>query len=219
MRKLKENRTVHIPCFLLPILILASCSFDYGNKETADKSQPDIVMENVEYVRVRSGDPVARFQAERAQRYEDRRLMELKNFSFEQFEKHSGDVNAYGRAGSAEIRTDTGDILMGGGVRIEVESEDIIIETKQLDWRDNERTLSGAQGEAVNILRANGTSFSGIDFFANARRRTWNFAGSVSGTYVHDDDDEDDSESRDDTAGMADYEAAGEPAAAGGLEL
>ena len=175
------------------ILLLASCSFDYGNQEGADKNQPDVVMDNVEYVRVRSGDLVARFLAERAERFEERQLMELRNFTFEQYEKQTGDVNAYGKVGSAEISIDSGDIKMDNGVRIEVESEDIIIQTKQLQWRDKERTLMGGREDTVNIHRENGTSFSGVGFFANARSRTWEFLGSVNGTYIHDEkeDDED----------------------------
>jgi hypothetical protein len=51
-------------------------------------------MENVEYVRVRSADPQARFQAERLERYEERRIIQLRNFSFEQFGNRGEDVNA-----------------------------------------------------------------------------------------------------------------------------
>ena len=176
---------------LLPMLIFASCSFDYGDKEGSDKSLPDIVMDNVEYVRVRSGDPLARFKASRAERYEERRVMQLRQLSFEQFEKQNGDVNALGKAGSAEFMIDTSDITMDDGVRIDVESEDITIETKQLEWKDNARILRGGTEEAVNIYRKNGTSFSGIGFVADARKRTWEFSEGVSGTYIHDDDKKD----------------------------
>ena len=174
--------------FLIIILPLAACSFDYGNEEGADKSLPDIVMNDVEYMRVRSGDPVARFMADQLMRFEERRVMELRTFAFEQFEKNSMDVNAFGSAGSAEVMIDSGDIRMDDGVRIEVESEDIIIQTKQLEWIDEAHTLSGGEHEPAIILRANGTSFAGIGFFADARRRLWDFTGGVSGTYIHDDD-------------------------------
>ena len=175
---------------LFLILLLASCSFDYGSQDEGDKSQPDIVMENVDYVRVRSADPQARLQAERAERYEERRIMELRNISFEQFGDHGNEVNASGRAGSASFEIDSGDIRMDDGVRIEVESEDIILETKQLDWKDNARILSGGSEELVNVFQENGTTFTGTGFRADARRRTWEFSGSVNGTYIQDDEDE-----------------------------
>jgi len=178
------------------ILVFAACSFDYGSQESAGSDQPDIVMEDVEYMRMRSGEPVARFMAEQAQRFEERRIMELRSFSFEQFEKNGTEVNAYGRAGSAEFMIDSGDVRMDDEVRIEVESEDIIIETKQLEWKDEARTLTGAPEEPTAILRANGTSFSGIGFFADARLRTWKFSGAASGSYIHDDKKEDEKDDK-----------------------
>ncbi|MDR1858813.1 MAG: LPS export ABC transporter periplasmic protein LptC [Treponema sp.] len=188
-----KKETKHIPllfalCSLL--FALCSCSFDYGNQGGADSGLPDIVMDNVEYVRVRSADPQARLQAERVERYESRRVMELRNFSFEQFGNRGEDVNAYGRAGNASFEIDSGDIRMGGGVRLEVESEDIIIETESLEWRDKPRTLSGGDEEEVYIYQENGTVFTGIGFHANARQRTWGFSGGAGGSYIHDDEEE-----------------------------
>jgi LPS export ABC transporter protein LptC len=192
-----------IPVF---ILFLISCSFDYGDQEGPDKNQPDIVMEDVDYVRVRSADPQARFQAERAERFEERRIMELRSFSFEQFGNRGEDVNAYGRAGSASIEIDSGDIHMDNWVRIDVESEEIAIETQWLQWKDKERTLSGGEENETNVYQENGTAFTGIGFHADARRRTWEFTGSVSGTYVHDDDEEEEESAAEETnadAGIA----------------
>jgi len=171
-------------------LLFANCSFDYGNTGGADKNQPDVVMENVEYVRVRSLDPQARLQAERVERYEERRVMELRNFSFEQFGSHGEETNASGRAGSALFKIDSGDILMDNGVRIEIDSDDIAIETARLEWKDKERTLSGGDSEEVRVYRENGTSFTGIGFQSNARSRSWSFTDTVSGTYIHDDAEE-----------------------------
>jgi len=179
-------------------LFIANCSFDYGNTGGADKNQPDVVMENVEYVRVRSLDPQARLQAERVERYEERRVMELRNFSFEQFGSHGEGINASGRAASALFEIDSGDIRLEDGVRIEIDSEDIAIETARLEWKDKERTLSGGESEEVHIYRENGTSFTGIGFQSNARSRSWSFTDTVSGTYIHDDDDADDNDSEED---------------------
>jgi len=115
--------------------------------------------------------------------------MKLRNFSFEQFDGHSGEVNAYGRAGRASYEIDSGDILMDDGVLIEVDSEDVVIETVRLEWKDKERALSGGPNDEVHVYRENGTSFTGIGFQSNARSRTWSFSDSVTGTYIHDDDD------------------------------
>jgi len=175
-------------------LLFASCSFDYSDQTGSDKGLPDIVMENVDYVRIRSADPQARLQAERVERYEERRVMELRNFFFEQFGNHGEDVNAYGRAGSASFEIDSGDIRLGSGVRIDIDSENLAIETTRLDWKDKDRLLTGGDEEEVNIYQENGTAFTGIGFHADARLRVWEFSGNVSGTYVHDDKEEDNAE-------------------------
>jgi len=176
--------------FFFFLFSLSSCSFDYGEQASGEKELPDIVMENVDYMRVRSADPQARFQAERVERYEERRIMELRNFSFEQFSNGGEEVNASGRAGSASVEIDSGDIRLDEGVRIDVDSEDLAIETTWLEWKDKARSLNGGARETVTIYQDNGTAFTGAGFYANARRRTWEFAGSVSGTYVHDDNDD-----------------------------
>ena len=182
-----------LPYSLLLLFLLSSCSFDYGNQEGLGDDQPDLIMEDVEYVRIRSADPQARFQAERLERYEERRIMELRNFSFEQFGNRGEDVNASGRAGSASVEIDSGDIRMDNGVRIDVDSEDLAIETRWLEWKDKERLLTGGEKEEVNIYQENGTFFTGTGFYADARRRTWEFSGNVGGTYVKEDDEEEES--------------------------
>ncbi|MCL2266018.1 MAG: LPS export ABC transporter periplasmic protein LptC [Treponema sp.] len=173
---------------ILLLFILNSCTFDYGDLDSSGRELPDLIMENVEYVRVRSADPVARIQAERAERYEQKGLMKLENFSFEQYGDHGRSVNVYGRAGHAEVEVNSGDILMDSGVWLDVESEDIMLETNQINWVDEQRLISSGEGEIVNIYQQNGTSFTGEGLRADARRRTWEFFSSVSGSYVEDDD-------------------------------
>jgi len=183
-----------IVIFLLHITIISfftACTFDYGDSESSERETPDLIMENVEYVRIRSSDPIARFKAERAERYEKQGVMKLHNFSFEQYGEKGEEVNALGAAGFASIIIESGDIFMDNGVRIEVESEDIILETKQLEWKDEPRTLaSGAQNE-VNIYQKSGTHFIGIGLFVNARNRTLEFSGNVHGTFISEEEESD----------------------------
>ncbi|MDR2730538.1 MAG: LPS export ABC transporter periplasmic protein LptC [Treponema sp.] len=184
------KRTVFRILLLLILLFWVSCTFDYGQNDGSDEEQPDLVMNNVEYVRVRSADIQARFHAELAERYEKKRKMELTKLRFEQYGEHGNEINAFGTAGYASVDIDSGDISMRDGVRIEVESEDITIETERLEWLDENRTLSVGEKDTVNIFMENGTSFKGIGFNANARSRKWEFKGTVSGTYIYDDEED-----------------------------
>lgn len=171
------------------IILVFSCTFDYGDTDTTERTLPDLVMRNVEYVRVRSADPIARIRAERVERYDEQGRMNLENFSFEQFGERGEEVNSFGSAGFASVDIETVDIFMARGVRIEIESEDIIVETNQLNWIDEQRILSTGEEEKVNIYQQTGTSFTGTGLRVDARRRTWEFSGPVSGTYVHEDDE------------------------------
>ena len=192
---MKKNIKPEAAVSIIIFLLLSSCTFDYGDTGASDDLLPDLIMENVEYVRVRSADPIARFEAERAERYEKRGLMKLKNFSFEQYGDRGESTNASGKAGNASVYIDSGDVSMDNGVWLEVESEDIIIETEMLEWNDAQRILSSGEENEVFIYQNNGTSFIGIGLRADARWRTWEFSGSVSGTYVHEKDADDEEES------------------------
>ena len=169
------------------LVFLAGCTFDYGELEPAERNMPDLVMENVEYVLVRSADPVVRFEAERAERYEKQGLMKLEKFSFEQFGEHGEKVNVRGNAGNASANINSGDIFMNNDVRIEVESEDIVIETFQFDWKDEQKTLYSGKEDEVNIHRQNGTSFTGIGLQVHTRERAWEFTGEAAGNYAIED--------------------------------
>ena len=173
--------------FLFPIVLsclLYACSFDYGSGQGAENERPDIVMENIEYVRVRGGDLLARFQAEHAERWEESQIMRLKNFAFEQMEDGGQTVNVEGTAGGAEVELESGDLILFDGVSVKIESEDIIINIDRLEWKDQEKTLKGNESDRVHIERSDGTSFSGIGFSADVRGRTWTFTGEVEGTFV-----------------------------------
>ncbi|MFP3042522.1 LPS export ABC transporter periplasmic protein LptC [Treponema primitia] len=173
-------------------ILLVSCTFDYGDEVSENEDLPDIVMGNVEYVRVRDGDPVVRFRAQLAERYENRQTMELQNFSFEQFYAHGDEINATGRAGNALVELESGNIQLGNSIIISVDSEDITIETENLSWEDEKRILAGRDEDTVvDIQRSDGTLFSGRGFTADARSRTWVFNGGVEGIYIDTEDDDD----------------------------
>jgi LPS export ABC transporter protein LptC len=174
-----------------------SCSFDYGQLEATDEEQPEIIMHDVEYVRVENGEPMVQFKAEKAEQYEESRTMKLSNFSFTQYNHNEEDTSGF--AGSGVINLDSKDVLLDTGVKIDAVSEDILISTESLNWKDKTKELdAGLQGE-VFVERPDGTIINGKGFKANLRTRTWEFSGGISGTYVHEEesaeDETEDSES------------------------
>jgi LPS export ABC transporter protein LptC len=171
------------------IFLICACTFDYGESESGERETPDLIMENVVYVRVRSSDPIAKFQAQRAERYERQGIMRLQNFTFEQFGERGEEVNAFGEAARAAVDIESGDIFMDGGVRIEVESEDIILEAYQIEWLDELRIFSSGVDDEVHVSQQSGTTFTGVGLRANARWRTWEFLGTVGGTFISEDEE------------------------------
>jgi len=179
--------------FLL-VFLFGACTFDYGADQEADGGRPDIVMESIEYVRVRGGNILARFNAEHAEQWEERQTMMLRDFAFQQMEDQGETVNVEGTAGAAEVDLDSGDIVLFDGVRVRIESEDLIISTIMLEWNDSGKTLTGGTDEEVEIERSDGTNFTGRGFSADIRRRTWVFTGEAWGSFVDENDDEDEDE-------------------------
>jgi LPS export ABC transporter protein LptC len=177
--------------FCLTLFVFPRCTFDYGDAASENDDQADIVMGNLEYVRMRDGEPVVRFRAQQAERYENRQTMELQNFSFEQFYDHGREVNATGSAGSGLVELDSGNIQLDQNIIIAVDSEDITIETESIFWEDEKRILSGNDEHPVDIQRSDGTVFSGRGFTADSRSRSWSFSGGVEGSYVDTEPEED----------------------------
>ena len=192
-----NNSPIPLILLILPLL-LAACTFDYGTGDDLADYRPDIVMENIEYIRMRGGDPLARFWAEYAERWENDQTMNLREFSFEQMEDRGETVNVEGSAGAAKVFVDTGDIILSEGVIVNIESEDITIITSELEWIDDQKALRGPSDTEVEIQRSDGTNFTGSGLSASIRSRTWAFSGEVQGIYVEEDEEEenDDSDSQ-----------------------
>jgi hypothetical protein len=148
-------------------------------------------MEDLDYVRVRNGSPLARLQAEMAERYEKQHRMELKNYSFEQYNTTNDEVDAIGSGGFASIELDTSNIHMSEGVEIIVDTEDITLETARLDWDDGKKFLQGGDNEQIDVEQSDGTRFTGYGFSADVRARSWLVSQDASGIYIHNEDEDD----------------------------
>jgi LPS export ABC transporter protein LptC len=186
MKKLLSYCTIF--CLFAFAFTNISCTFDYGDKESYGDESPDLIMENVEYVRVRSANPLAKLQAERVERYEKQNVIKLQNTTFEQYGEQGKEVNVSGKTGNATVEIDTGNIFMDRNVRIEVLTEDIILETYQLEWLNESKYLSTGNNNEVYVYRKNGTMFSGVGLQSDTRKRNWEFQGSVRGTYIKEDE-------------------------------
>jgi LPS export ABC transporter protein LptC len=202
----KSRFNIMISFLIVFVVLAAGCSFDYGNQEAEESTLPDIVMVHLDYVRVRGGSPQARFIAERAERYDKRRTMELSAIQFEQYNLATGELDAKGTAGGAEVELANGNVTLKNGIDLSVESEEITMETDWLAWNDGERTLNGREDAAVVITQTGGTDFRGMGLSANVRSRQWEFSGGAEGAFEQDDDDDEAEEEGEEDGGAAEGE-------------
>lgn len=172
------------------VLFFTACSFDYSDEKMEDSNLPELIFENLKYTRMRSGEIVARLEAESGNRYENKHLMELSNYKFEQYSNISHEIDAAGDGGEAAIDTASNNVKMTQGINIRVDSEDLSIRTSDLDWKDKEKILSGEESSTINVARSDGTDINGTGFHSDIRSRTWVFNSDVSGTYVYEEEDE-----------------------------
>lgn len=185
-----NRRNWPICCFTLLCSLLAGCSFSYDSFPQ-NEDHPNLVMENPEYVRINSGNPEIRVNAEEIRHYETKHSMELDNFSFEQYnaapegQEEIPGINARGKVALARMETDTNNFFASGGVTIEVVSEDFSMETEEISWQNDERLLK-APGK-VSLTRSNGTTIQGTGFSADVRSRNWEFESEVEGSIIEDD--------------------------------
>ncbi len=163
-----------------------SCSFDYDLEDDADLGTPDLTMRNIEYVRVRDGHPVARLQAESAERWEEHNTMAFSELRFAQYDQ-DGSSDAVGEASRAVVDVGSGDADLTGSVLLVVPGEELSIETSALSWRADARELYGPNDDQVVLKKSDGSVVRGEGFRADARSRSWNFRGEVSGLYVEED--------------------------------
>lgn len=165
--------------------IFNACSFDYGEQGSDDDGKPDIVMHNVDYVRMQTGKPVVRINADILERYEARNTMEFGELSFEHFDEHSGELKTTGNAHSAQVELSSGDIHLSG-VSLDVLSESATVNAPNLEWNDEERFLSSGEDDLVNIKKSDGTDITGKGFGAFIRDRKLEFSNGIQGMYVDD---------------------------------
>lgn len=170
------------------LVLSLSCSFDYGAlSEETPGAVPDVVMNDVEYVRVRDGEPVVRLQARSVERYESERRMVIDSPRFEQY-SDGGAEGAFGGSSTAVVYLESGDVDLSGDVSLSIPDEELVIAAEALSWRDEERKLRGAADKPVLVKKTDGSYLSGVGFEADARSKSWELTGSVTGVLVEEEE-------------------------------
>jgi LPS export ABC transporter protein LptC len=150
---------------------------------------PDSVIVDFVHTSVRDGKPVFRLEAGRAEVYNKREETRLFNVYFQEYAR-DGAVATEGWAEKTIFFTDTENAEMAGDLLVYSSSEEAFVGSDYLYWDDSARTLTSRRDSAVTIEKDDGTTLRGLGFRADMATRSVEFSGSVSGTYVSEDDSE-----------------------------
>jgi len=166
-------------------LLAVSCSFDYRDSRLSDSladQVPNNVLMNYEHTSVRRGEPAFKVSAASSKIYKSKHRAELEDVRFEEYDGEGKKV-AQGEAKHATVFTQSDNVELSGSVRFTHIPEDFDIEAPYLYWNNQERSLSGEEGDIVHIERLGGSSISGKGFSSSGIYRSIQFSGSVEGIY------------------------------------
>ena len=176
-------------------LIIAGCSLDSSSiyvTEEMSEDIPDSILYEFIHTSVKDGTPVFRLSAGTAYIYNKKEETQLLDILFQEFDR-KGKIITEGRADEALFFSKSEDAEFWGNLFFYSLSEEASFQTAYLYWSDEEKRLIGRDDGEVLIQRDTGTEILGTGFEAAARTRIVTFAGPVSGTYVLEDEDEEQS--------------------------
>jgi LPS export ABC transporter protein LptC len=171
---------------------MAGCSLDYSSLYvTEDMSEeiPDSILYNFTHTSVKNGTPIFRLSAGTAYMYNKKQGTQLTDILFEAY-NGNGEIITEDRADEAVFFTDSEDAEFWGNLFFYSLSEEASFETSYLYWNNEQKKLVGRDDRDVRIMRDSGTEILGTGFEAEARTRVVTFSGPVTGTYVLEDEDE-----------------------------
>ncbi len=176
---------------ILPLL--AGCSLDYQGamgSETLSESVPEMIMEDFQHTSVRKGKPAFSLSAGRAESYEKKHETVLSSVSFTELDS-AGEVLTEGSADHVVYFSDTENADISGNIQLRSVSEEATILADSLQWIDETRILSAGEDSAVIIRKDDGTEFGGKGFSGDFGTKTFVFSSDVKGTYILEEDEDD----------------------------
>lgn len=171
---------------LLAVLLLGSCTFDYGadleNRELLD-SIPDQSMTELRHAVIRKGKPVMVIEADRAVIFSRKNYREMEGIAFYQYDD-AGTLVVEGHARKARQDIKTEDVHFEGTISLHLKSEGARLETANLSWEAASRRFTGRADSVVNIVRDDGTRLEGRGLVLDTQARRLEFNGASNGTLV-----------------------------------
>jgi len=169
---------------VLCVLLLASCSFDYGQdvelSELA-KTTPDLSLVNAKHSVIRNSKVTLTMSAAQIEVYTLDNRRNLTALSFVQYD-NDGKVTAEGTAGAAEQKIDSENIVFSQGIEIRMTEGDTLVRAEGLSWDATTKTFSSNSDEEILLRRGTATEIRGTGLRIDTVNRFMEFSGAVNGT-------------------------------------
>jgi len=171
----------------------ASCSMDYSEAQVSEEipeSIPDARFTDFSHTVVRDGSVRLYISAEKAESFIKKKETRTYNVTFLQYDKDNKVVTE-GVADKAIINTETENAEISGNIVMYSHNQEAKITCKYLYWNQEENTLTAKKEDTVYLHKDNGSVIQGTGFTADFQLQKVRFEGSVEGTYIVDDKEED----------------------------
>jgi LPS export ABC transporter protein LptC len=138
------------------------CSLDLS---TATAVNPDdvplLVMEDFVQTTVQNGRELYSITGKRAENYNARQEVRLKDFTFQEYDA-DGKVVSQGQADSATIRTNTNDAYVDGTLTAQSSKQGVMLTVRGgegggVDWANAEKVITTRAGSQVLVEKADGS--------------------------------------------------------------
>jgi LPS export ABC transporter protein LptC len=177
-------------------LALAACSLDYEQARVAESmggETPETILIGFTHTIVSNGRVWVILEADRAESYAERKEIYLQGVRFREFDSQ-GELITEARAERAMFDTDSENASVTGSIVIHSTEEEASLEASRLTWTREGRRLEAEPEETVRLEKDDGSFVEGRGFTADFRRKRIEFSSQVRGSYVWEEEEEEEQE-------------------------
>ncbi len=173
------------------LAVLAGCTLDFSTENAVSPDDiPLLVMEDFSQTTVREGRELYSVQGARAENYNTRQEVRLKQFRFQEYDS-AGQVVSEGEAESAIIQTATNDAAVLGTLKARSSKEGVALsvvggESGGVDWNNNEKVLQTRPGSRVNLQKDDGSQITAQAMTLNLKTNQLSLDTAVTGVWKTD---------------------------------
>lgn len=185
--------------FLCLIILLLSCSLDYGTIQDDDSSAPEFIFDELHMVKIENGKRDSEIKAHKMEQYRNIDALFAQRVSFTVYNDEEK-ISIEGSCGLLSADNDNDIYILSDDVRVTAYEQDLQIESASLRWNNATEQLTNGKRELVTITNGlknldasyarpekdtnNSLVMTGYGLAASGVSRTYTVSQQVSGTII-----------------------------------